>query len=80
MRGDTLFTIGACTLVGSVGAYVVACIVGMGRMLLDLAVTPDAMALALIGVLLGLVIMALGYALGEYQRGKGTPHGSDRPR
>lgn len=65
MKGDTLFSIGAMTAVGSVVGYLVAAILT----LLGTFSTPDVMAWMLVGFLSGLVLMAAGWALGELQKG-----------
>lgn len=74
--GDRIFSIGVGTVVVSLAAYVVLCIDGLARVLMNMHLGADMFAIPLVGFLLGLVVMAVGRWIGDVQRQKGTPYGN----
>lgn len=77
--GDRIHTTGVGIVVVSLAVYVVMCIDAGVRMVMNTTLGADMFALPLVGFLFGLVVAAVGWYLGEYQRQKGTPY-ADRHR
>lgn len=80
IKGDTLFTIGGITVVGSLVGYLGALIVGLTSFFANEPADADAMALGLLGFLIGLAIMGAGWLLCEWERQKGTSQCSSNRR
>ena len=79
--GDRIHTTGITTVVVSVAVYVVMCIDAGVRVIMNMRLGADMFAIPLVGFLLGLVVAAVGWYVGEHQRQKGTPYGNrDRRR